>query len=695
MPPQAHSLPVRACPTPDTLLAFNGGTLPEEDLEGVALHLAECPSCESRISELQQREQADPLVQRLRRCLGQSTPIDEQGFLDLEARARAIGHSPGYTTEFAERKTTPRQPVASPLPTRIGNYRILGCINQGGMGVVYRAVQEPVERVVALKMIVAGAQADPQLRSRFRVEGQAVARLRHPHVIQIFDFGEHDDLPFFSMELMEGGSLSARLRKGTLEIKDAARLVAKVARAMQFAHEHEVLHRDLKPGNILLSAEGEPKVSDFGLAKLLDAESDHTRSEMVLGTPGYMAPEQLLGKRGKIGPAVDIYALGAVLYECLTGQPPFKGENKVHTLELVRLAEPVPPSRMRKEVPADLEAICLKCLEKKPGDRYRMAKEVAEDLERFRAGEPTVARPPGWLRKSWRFAKRHQWAAAVGVLVATVAGLAAYYDPDRPRRRAESQFEQGSVATLLGETGKPPWFRIRHGEDCSQVSQFEDGTFTVHTTKVCLVEMLPKVSKKNFRFSAKIRHHQGEPSSRVGLYFAHGIFPGPVSGIQQFTSLDFTDRSSAVATWEKIPFAKKPPRPKGNSVAIAHTVTTWQKPFLDCSCQGNLLQGACFVPGFLSATKNTDMPWRVLEIRVLDHECHGYWNGDPVGTMDAAMFENAATQSLAVLGKNLGDPSLVAAVPSTFCSTGGIGLYVTRGVATFSSVHIEPLGGGE
>jgi serine/threonine-protein kinase len=293
---------------------------------------------------------------------------------------------------------------------------LLGELGRGSMGVVYRARQLSLNRLVALKVILAGAHATAEERARFRREAAAVARLQHGHIVQVFEVGEHQGLPFFSLELCPGGGLDGKLNGTPLPPAEAAALVETLARAAHAAHQKGVVHRDLKPANVLLAEDGTPKIADFGLARKLD-EAGQTRTGAVLGTPSYMAPEQARGKGHEAGPAVDTYALGAVLYECLTGRPPFRAATTAETLLQVISDDPVPPSRLAPATPRDLETVCLKCLHKEPSRRYASALDLAEDLRRFLAGEPVRARPAR-LRSEWRSGpgdgrrRRPCWASA-------------------------------------------------------------------------------------------------------------------------------------------------------------------------------------------------------------------------------------------------------------------------------------------
>jgi serine/threonine protein kinase len=280
---------------------------------------------------------------------------------------------------------------ANTTPPQIPGYSILDVLGRGGMGVVYKARDLQRNRLVALKMILVGAHAGKQERSRFWGEAQAIARLRHPNIVELYEMGECEGRPFFSLELVETGSLAGQLDGGPWPARKAARLVQKLARAVHHAHQCSIIHRDLKPTNVLLAADGTPKITDFGLAKQLDTSGCDTPSDAVLGTPSYMAPEQA-GQAKHVGPAADVYSLGAILYELLTGQPPFQGATTVEIVMQVVSDDPVPPRRLRPTLAGDLETICLRCLHKDPAQRYRSAQALANDLGRFLAAEPVRAR---------------------------------------------------------------------------------------------------------------------------------------------------------------------------------------------------------------------------------------------------------------------------------------------------------------
>ncbi len=348
-----------------------------------------------------------------------AVPITEHPTLASPAGAMPQGELVGAPT------TTLVPPAPMALEgVAVPGYQVLGELGKGGMGVVYQARQLALDRVVALKMILAGGHARPEERQRFLGEAQAVARLQHANIIQVFEVNEAQGLPYFSLEYCPGGSLEKQLSGTPWEPMPAARLVQTLARAMDYAHQQGIVHRDLKPANVLLSADGTPKVTDFGLAKRLDSPGQ-TRPEDVMGTPSYMAPEQAGGKPEEVGPAADVYALGAILYELLTGRPPFKGPTALDTILQVMADDPVPVRRLQPKTPRDLETICHKCLEKDPSRRYASALALAEDLNRFQVGEPVAARPAGLARRGIKWCRRRPAAAALlGVALLAAVGAA-------------------------------------------------------------------------------------------------------------------------------------------------------------------------------------------------------------------------------------------------------------------------------
>jgi hypothetical protein len=375
--------------------------------------------------------------------------------------------------------TTP--PVEPSLP-QVPGYEVESILGRGGMGVVYRARHLRLGRVVALKMALAGSYAGPRERERFRLEAEAVAALRHPNLVQVYDAGDWTGRPYFTMELVEGGSLAQRLAGKPQPGRQAAALLATLAEAMHVAHQGGIVHRDLKPANILLTLPttesltargqaswGTPKIADFGLARRMEGGARLTQSGVQMGTPSYMAPEQARGQLN-IGPAVDVYALGAILYELLTGRPPFQGATAAATMNQVLTYDPVPPSRLNFKVPRDLETICLKCLQKAPSQRYASAAVLAEDLRRFEEGRPIRARPIGRFEKTARWMRRNPTVACLsavaaltlvaGTVVSVLFGVEARQKADKleaqtkllqaQTQRAEENEREATRAMLAG-----------------------------------------------------------------------------------------------------------------------------------------------------------------------------------------------------------------------------------------------------
>ena len=313
-----------------------------------------------------------------------------------------------------------KEPVVGDNVRYFGEYELLDEIARGGMGVVFKARQVSLNRIVALKMILSGNLAGDEEISRFQTEAEAAAKLDHWGIVPIFEIGEHEGQHYFSMGLVEGDSLADRIRKGPLEPKAAAEQCRKITEAIAYAHENGVIHRDLKPANVLLDRDDQPKITDFGLAKQVQGDSNLTRTGAVMGTPGYMPPEQAQGDSDNIGPAADVYSIGAILYATLTGHPPFQAANVMDTLRQVMEQEPVPPRQLNPSIDKDLQTICLKCLEKSPARRYGSANELVEELQRYENGEPIHARPIGMIERALRWRRRYPARAA---LVTIVAGL--------------------------------------------------------------------------------------------------------------------------------------------------------------------------------------------------------------------------------------------------------------------------------
>jgi eukaryotic-like serine/threonine-protein kinase len=455
-------------PGDDSLRALSLGQLAEVELAQISAHLGDCPACCRRIDQL---NTDDRLLARL-----QQSAADTEKMLVSQAQRRSAVRAlrQGHEARLAARI---RDPIAvlpiTPAPRQVGEYDILSEVGRGGMGVVYKAQHRTLHRPAALKMILAGEFASPTQELRFRLEAELAARVQHPNIVQVYEIGSYDGRPFLALEWIEGGSLANRLDGKPWPPVEAAAFIETLARAIDVAHHEGVVHRDLKPANILLQEdEGEgrkdesrqvassdssfilplssfvPKITDFGLAQTIEGGQTMTQTGFLVGTPGYMAPEQASGKRALVGPGTDVYALGVVLYQLLTGHMPFERDSTLELLRAVTSDEPRRPRRLQPRVPRDLEAITLHCLEKEPGRRYPSALALAEDLERFREGKQVLARPVGAVARLARACLRRPLVAALLALlmVSLIGGLAGvtwkWRDANEQRDLADARARQ-------------------------------------------------------------------------------------------------------------------------------------------------------------------------------------------------------------------------------------------------------------
>ncbi len=688
----------RPCPSREELSHYLQGRLPGRQLDEVAEHLAGCTRCENWLGELVDAD--DTVVSQLRRCVGEDPLVREPECAELEVRARAVRLDQlGDSAAGRSDETTEPEPDERFTPRPFGPYELLAKLGQGGMGVVYKARQLSLNRLVAIKMIRLGRYAGAQDRARFHTEGEAIARLRHANVVQIYECAEHDGVPYFSMELVEGGSLAQLLSAGPLPERAAAELIRTLGHAVHYAHRRGVIHRDLKPANVLIAdctfemadfksaisnlQSAIPKITDFGLAKLLDAEDGQTQSDAIMGTVAYMAPEQARGESKAIGPPADVYALGAILYELLAGRPPFRGATSAETLDQVRGREPVPPSRWHRGLAADLEAICLKCLEKDPARRYASAQELAEDLGRWLRGEPTRARPLHWLTLVGRLVCRHPLVSAAALLVAVAAlgsGVAAHYlDPDRPTREIERELAHSRPVQLVGQTGPPRQFHWRAGQDASQASVGGDGTFAVHSWKVALVELLPDPQLKRYRFTAQVRHDTRADGGQVGIYFAQRDYTTPDRAAQFLCKVTFDDISDA----------RRIPGLTGNQARLNPYVlySVGGRPAGEHEIHG--VESEPFAAAGLDGGH-----WHEIVVLVTPEGVHATWDGISFRSgLDAEYIPRRTQRVLSLPRRGLADDPFLQHLAPEYTPRGGLGLFVGKSSASFRGVSIEPLPG--
>ncbi|MFT3878736.1 MAG: protein kinase [Gemmatales bacterium] len=486
-----------SCPTVPALEAMLKG--PVEAFRDMEAHVEKCDECLTKLESL----------------AGHSTVLH-----DLRVGSSILSEATSTTVseEIITQTWKPAQiesiDTLSELPRQLDRYEVRSLLGEGGMGQVYLAWDPQLKRQVAIKILRVAPDERPEWTARFRQEVEVIASLQHPQIIEVYDMCFQADRPYFVMEYLEGGSLSDRLSRQLLSIPDACLLIRQLALAIDAAHQHGIIHRDLKPSNILFSSlppsshpisattgsinECQPKISDFGLAKRLEQDISHnleTKSGLILGTPGYMAPEQSLSQTRVIAPTLDVYSLGAIFYECLTGRPPFKGASVFETLHQSLYEDPLPPRRLRQELSPDLQAVCLKCLNRIPEQRYASGKKLAEDIDRYLAGQPTLARPVSTIQRAVKWCRRSPVVAGLlallALLILSTVALMAWYtvqlntslqDKIAEERRATQaqtkadegyRLARGTIMTILKRAKESPHAAIPQLLELER-TQYED-----------------------------------------------------------------------------------------------------------------------------------------------------------------------------------------------------------------------------
>jgi serine/threonine-protein kinase len=587
-------------------------------------------------------------------------------------------------------------PAAGPF----GRYVLLGECKAGGMGVVYKARDTALDRVVALKMIKSEGLAGRDQVLRFQREARAVGRLKHPHIVAIHDVAQEQGLHYLTMEYVAGGSLAGHLARFAQDPRAAAALIEKVARAVHHAHEQNILHRDLKPANILLDESGEPRVSDFGLVKFLDAppqagaagERAPTAADSTdpspraddsgpladtelpslgtVGTPAYMAPEQLAG--GQATRASDVWALGVVLYQLLTGRLPFVGRGLSELAGRVASEQPPAPRQLRPRLNRKLETICLRCLQKDPARRYPSAAALAEDLAHWQ-------RRGALFRGPWQFARRRPLlAGALLVLVGAAAAAATLAlwpeDPDRPLRALTANLARGQAQTLIGPTGSPAWFRYYGRETAPQITPAVDGTFTFNDFDYGFLELLPDSQTEEFLFSADVCSRETRSGS-AGLYFGHSATDTSGSAIHFLC--EYGSREADV---------------EGGPVTLRLNLRRWLfRPIAAAGPGPRTATQACVEQHVPAATRGSD-PWGRLALRVTPEEVRIYWQGQEVGHRSRKELQQDLRRCRLIERQQLEAQGFAADRPdSPLAARGGLGLFVYSSSASFRNVTVVPL----
>jgi serine/threonine protein kinase len=575
-----------------------------------------------------------------------------------------------------------------PASVSFGRYEHLEALPRSGMADVYKAWDPVLKIDVALKIMrVPLANTGDEEAERFLRDARALARLDHPNIVRVYDVGVHDDgRAFFTMGFMFGGSLDRHTDRFA-DPRAAAALVEKVARAMSYVHGQGVLHRDLKPANILLDDKGEPRVSDFGLAKFHDDDMKITQTGAVMGTIPYMAPEQARGQHDRIGPATDIWALGVILYELLTRRRPFEAKTRHAVTSLICTAEPPAPSATRPEVDGSLEAVILKCLEKRPKDRYATSLDLADDLRLWLAGESTAVRPFSRAQRTRRFLRRHRTAAAVvaaalcAFLIFAVLprgdtrGVEAASDAEAENARAiaaqqellghvRSQLDQGQAVELLPPMGLPNWYRPRLAMDMQVRGAEVAGEYLrVINFKNGLVELIPESPRDGYRLRAEVFvHGNGPPATAAGIYVAYRQVPAP-GGVVEYWWVDLAFPGSLVSPRAKLEL------------------------YRDRFERGNEYDsGMEILQRHLGGDPNVGS-WRRLAVEVRPSGIKAFWEGQLIGEASRDLLKSR----IAIKP----DDGVVLPAPkrptADWLLRGGLGLYNKDAQTLFRNVVVEPL----
>ncbi len=539
------------------------------------------------------------------------------------------------------------------LQGRIGSYELLQELARGGQGIVYKARHTTLGRLTALKTMRADSSTPREQAQRFDREMRAAARLNHPHIVPIFEVGKDQNRPYYAMEYLSGGSLADHLPRFQANRDQVITLMIQVARAVAHAHAQGILHRDLKPGNILLDAESHPHVSDFGLARFLDGGEDLTQTGTVMGTPAYMAPEQARGQTSEFGPATDVWALGVMLFELLTGQRPFTADSGEAVRTLVLKEAPPRPTTLRPDLSPALESIVLKCLEKKPQQRYPSATSLAADLERYQQGLPITGGPSRWYRRRAFLA-----AAALFGVTGVTAGTLFHSEGTDPTK--DTPKKQSEEIVLIPAVGPPRHLRLLFADKKFQSLGEPEKHFFCEAEGICLQELRPAAGFRHYTLSAEILLGKGTAEKSAGLYFAGARYPVPAGpgAYQTYWGVSFNERlRPAEGIHRRVGVARlgeQPPHPRHVAKVALKT------PILKLADGGQYRQ------------------WRRLLIAVDPERTQIFWENELLMAVSTLEAETRTANALDGTG-----------IQATFTPQGGMGLFVFEGEAWFRNVVLS------